>query len=153
MVLSLLALLLYSCRGDLDLSRLNLVKTLGLWRGLQERLGLLGDIVLDSEYANSCTLVFFFRASPKPDELSSFLDLRLLLVLEEKTWQPASFRPLLMSSGFVIPCTNPEILMHYGAPLTFPLSDLYLCMKYSVDSPSLCLMLWSTMGSLMHFFC
>ncbi|GJY86638.1 putative reverse transcriptase domain-containing protein, partial [Tanacetum coccineum] len=55
-VLSLLALLLYSCRGDLDLSRLNLVKTLGLWRGLRERLCLLGDIVLDSEYADSCAL-------------------------------------------------------------------------------------------------
>ncbi|GKB30540.1 delta(3,5)-delta(2,4)-dienoyl-CoA isomerase, peroxisomal [Tanacetum coccineum] len=53
----------------------------------------------------------------------------------------------------VIPCTNSEILIHSGAPLTFPLSDLYLCMKSSVDSPSLCLMLWSTMGSLMHFFC
>ncbi|GKG48135.1 hypothetical protein Tco_0510020, partial [Tanacetum coccineum] len=51
---------------------------------------------------------------------------------------------------FVIPCTNPEILMHSGAPLTFLLSDLYLCMKSSVDSPSLCLMLWSTMGSLVR---
>ncbi|GKF92653.1 hypothetical protein Tco_0279372, partial [Tanacetum coccineum] len=64
-VLSLLALLWYSCRGDLDLSRLNLVKTLGLWRGLRERLYLLGDIVLDSEYADSSALVLFFRASPK----------------------------------------------------------------------------------------
>ncbi|GJT46200.1 putative reverse transcriptase domain-containing protein [Tanacetum coccineum] len=57
------------------------------------------------------------------------------------------------AEGFVIPCTNPEILMHSGAPLTFPLSDLYLCMKSYVDSPSLCFMLWSTIGSLMHFFC
>ncbi|GJV78955.1 alpha/beta hydrolase fold-3 [Tanacetum coccineum] len=65
MVLSLLALLLYSCRGDLDLSRLNLVKKLGLWRGLRERLCLLGDIVLDSEYADFCALVLFFQASPK----------------------------------------------------------------------------------------
>ncbi|GKB75723.1 hypothetical protein Tco_0942618, partial [Tanacetum coccineum] len=64
-VLSLLALLLWSCHGDLDLSRLNIVKTLGLWRGLRERLCLLGDIVLDSEYADSCTLVLFLRASPK----------------------------------------------------------------------------------------
>ncbi|GJX05083.1 hypothetical protein Tco_0190999 [Tanacetum coccineum] len=54
--LSLLSLFLYSCRGDLDLSRLNLVKTLGLWRGLPERLCLLGDIVLDSEYADSYAL-------------------------------------------------------------------------------------------------
>ncbi|GJY31040.1 reverse transcriptase domain-containing protein [Tanacetum coccineum] len=30
--------------------------------------------------------------------------------------------------------------MHSGAPLTFLLSDLYLCMKSSVDSPSLCFM-------------
>ncbi|GJY90054.1 hypothetical protein Tco_0505250 [Tanacetum coccineum] len=64
-VLSLLALLLWSCRGDLDLSRLNLVKTLGLWRGLRERLCLLGDIVLDLEYVDSCALVLFLRASPK----------------------------------------------------------------------------------------
>ncbi|GKC45598.1 hypothetical protein Tco_1063320, partial [Tanacetum coccineum] len=28
----------------------------------------------------------------RPEELSSFLDLRPLLALEEKTWQPASFR-------------------------------------------------------------
>ncbi|GJU98192.1 hypothetical protein Tco_1327463 [Tanacetum coccineum] len=55
-VLSLLSLFLYSCRGDLDLSRLNLVKTLGLRCGLRERLCLLSDIVLDSEYSNSYAL-------------------------------------------------------------------------------------------------
>nr|GEU93766.1 hypothetical protein [Tanacetum cinerariifolium] len=47
----------------------------------------------------------------------------------------------LMSLGFVIPCTNLEILMHYGAPLTSLLSSLYLLMKSSVDFPSCCLML------------
>ncbi|GJZ57217.1 hypothetical protein Tco_0612711 [Tanacetum coccineum] len=64
-VLSLLSLFLYSCRGDLDLSRLNLLKTLGLWRELRERLYLLGDIILDLEYADSCALVLFFQASAK----------------------------------------------------------------------------------------
>ncbi|GJU05963.1 hypothetical protein Tco_1122393 [Tanacetum coccineum] len=52
----------------------------------------------------------------------------------------------LMSSGFVIPCTNLEILMHSGALLTSLLSSLYLLTKSSVDSPSHCLMLWSSMS-------
>ncbi|GJX81216.1 hypothetical protein Tco_0329365 [Tanacetum coccineum] len=53
----------------------------------------------------------------------------------------------LIRSGLVIPCMNPYILMHSGAPLTCILSALNLSMKASVDSPSLCLIWWiSTRG-------
>ncbi|GKC46395.1 hypothetical protein Tco_1064117 [Tanacetum coccineum] len=43
----------------------------------------------------------------------------------------------LISSGFVIPCMNPEILMISGAPFTSLLSTLNLRTKSSVDSLSL----------------
>ncbi|GJT42091.1 retrovirus-related pol polyprotein from transposon TNT 1-94 [Tanacetum coccineum] len=93
----------------------------------------------------------------RPEGLFSFFDLRPPPVLEGKCGPPASFRLLFLESSreifllicfrIRIPCTNPGVfIMHSGAPLTFPLSDLYLCMKSSVDSPSLCLMLWSTLG-------
>ncbi|GJV82092.1 hypothetical protein Tco_1517962 [Tanacetum coccineum] len=39
-----------------------------------------------------------------------------------------------------------------SCPFTSLLSSLYLLTKSSVDSPSRCLMLWSSMGSLMYFF-
>nr|GEV74285.1 hypothetical protein [Tanacetum cinerariifolium] len=42
--------------------------------------------------------------------------------------------------------------MHSGALLTSLLYSLYLLTKSSVDSTSRCLMLWSSMGSLMYFF-
>nr|GFB76332.1 hypothetical protein [Tanacetum cinerariifolium] len=58
----------------------------------------------------------------------------------------------LISSGFVIPCMNPEILMTFGTPFTSLLSILNLRTKSSVDSPSLCLIWWISTGSLMHFF-
>nr|GEV74476.1 pentatricopeptide repeat-containing protein At4g04790, mitochondrial-like [Tanacetum cinerariifolium] len=45
----------------------------------------------------------------------------------------------LITSGFIIPCMNPEILMIYGAPFTSLLSTLNLRTKSFVDSPSLCL--------------
>ncbi|GJZ95989.1 hypothetical protein Tco_0668323 [Tanacetum coccineum] len=45
----------------------------------------------------------------------------------------------LINPGWVIPCINPEILMHSGAPSTSRTSALYLSMKSSVDSPSLCI--------------
>ncbi|GJX13810.1 hypothetical protein Tco_0205568 [Tanacetum coccineum] len=44
---------------------------------------------------------------------------------------------LLIKSGLVTPCINPEILMHSGAPLTCMLSALNRFIKASVDSPSL----------------
>ncbi|GKA22781.1 hypothetical protein Tco_0708743 [Tanacetum coccineum] len=46
----------------------------------------------------------------------------------------------LINSGMVIPCINPEIFMHSGAPFTFLQSSLYLCINSSVDSISFCLM-------------
>ncbi|GJT33616.1 hypothetical protein Tco_0924035 [Tanacetum coccineum] len=55
----------------------------------------------------------------------------------------------LIKSGLVIPCMNPDILMHFGAPLTCMLSALNLFMKTSVGSPSLCLILWISTGSFM----
>ncbi|GJW44138.1 hypothetical protein Tco_0072937 [Tanacetum coccineum] len=40
----------------------------------------------------------------------------------------------LINPGWVIPCINPEILMHSGDPSTSRTSALYLSMKSSVDS-------------------
>ncbi|GJU87217.1 hypothetical protein Tco_1294763 [Tanacetum coccineum] len=57
------------------------------------------------------------------------------LIISSTVFRILSWRHL-MSSGFVIPCTNPEILMHSGAPLTSLLSSLYPFAKSSIDFPS-----------------
>nr|GEW99231.1 hypothetical protein [Tanacetum cinerariifolium] len=61
------------------------------------------------------------------------------LIISSTDFRMLSCRRLI-SSGFVIPCMNPNILMHSGAPLTCLLSALNLYTKSSVDSSSLCLM-------------
>nr|GEW45145.1 hypothetical protein [Tanacetum cinerariifolium] len=60
---------------------------------------------------------------------------------------------LLIKSGLVMPCINPEILMHSGSLLTCMLSALKCSMQASIDSLSLCLIWWISTGSLMYFFC
>ncbi|GKC19899.1 hypothetical protein Tco_1022049 [Tanacetum coccineum] len=43
---------------------------------------------------------------------------------------------LLIKSGLVMPCMNPEILMHFETPLSCMLSALNRSMKASIDFPS-----------------
>nr|GEY01477.1 hypothetical protein [Tanacetum cinerariifolium] len=46
----------------------------------------------------------------------------------------------LIKSGLVMPCMNPDTLMHSGAPLMYMLSALKRVMNASMGSPSFCLM-------------
>ncbi|GJR84870.1 hypothetical protein Tco_0155655 [Tanacetum coccineum] len=75
-------------------------------------------------------LVFFAALLQLPDyvrQLPSFEHI-LNLILSSRYYE-LSKTMLTISDSVVKP--NPEILMHSGAPLTFPFSDLYLCMNFS----------------------
>ncbi|GJT25057.1 hypothetical protein Tco_0894994 [Tanacetum coccineum] len=101
---------------------------LGLWRGLRECLCLLGDIVLDSEYADSCALVLFFRLSPKSRlsllfTSSAFLSFLLHTQLIRMIGKVVFLVAFTDSSRSTSGCSSAE---PWGCLLVFPIVFRYI---------------------------
>nr|GEZ36127.1 reverse transcriptase domain-containing protein [Tanacetum cinerariifolium] len=72
------------------------------------------------------------------------------LIISSTDFGMLSFNHLI-KSGLVMPCMNPDTLMHFEAPLTCMLTALKHSMKASVDSPSIYLM-WLMFGVVREFY-